>query len=76
MPVHRMSSNEIYLDLRARILQREEGYRTGDRLPSQQELAALYSVHRATISRAMLLLAHDGLVQGYGGAGTVVTASE
>lgn len=72
MPVQRMSSSEIYMDLRSRILRREGGYRTGDRLPSQQELADLYSVHRATISRAMLLLAHDGLIQGRGGAGTYV----
>jgi len=72
VPAIPMSSVQIYEDLRARIIAREAGYQPGDRLPSQAELADLYSVHRATISRAMLLLAHDGLVRGRGGAGTIV----
>jgi len=72
VPAIPMSAAQIYTDLRDRILAHEEGYRPGDRLPSQTELAELYSVHRATISRAMMLLAHDGLVIGRGGAGTYV----
>jgi len=72
VPARRLTAREIYEDLRDRIRMRERGYREGDRLPSQTELAELYSVHRSTISRAMMLLAHDGLVQGRGGAGTEV----
>jgi len=36
-----MSAAQIYTDLRDRILAHEEGYRPGDRLPSQTELAEL-----------------------------------
>lgn len=67
-----MSADEIYADLRTRILRRDEGHRPGDRLPSQDELAALYSVSVATISRAVRLLKHDRLVRTRGGAGTFV----
>lgn len=76
MPVQPMSSTQIAEDLRARILAHEEGYRPGDRLPSQPVLADLYSVSRSTIALAMRLLVHDGLVMGRGGAGTVVTTPE
>lgn len=72
VPALPMSSSEIYRDLRDRIVRGEAGYRPGDKLPTQAELAELYSVHRATISRAILLLSHEGLVAGRGGAGTFV----
>lgn len=72
VPAVPMSSNAIYQDLRDRILRGEAGYRPGEKLPTQGELADLYSVHRATISRAILLLSHEGLVVGRGGAGTFV----
>lgn len=72
VPAVPMSSNEIYHDLSDRIRRGEAGYRPGDKLPTQAELAELYSVHRATISRAILLLNHEGLVVGRGGAGTFV----
>lgn len=72
VPAVPMSSNAIYLDLRERIQRREAGYQPGDKLPTQAELADLYSVHRATIARAILLLSHEGLVVGRGGAGTFV----
>lgn len=72
VPAVPMSSNEIYQDLRERIQRGESGYQPGDRLPTQAELAELYSVHRATISRAILLLSHEGLIVGRGGAGTYV----
>lgn len=72
VPAVPMSSNAIYLDLRARIQRGEAGYQPGDKLPTQSELADLYSVHRATISRAMLLLSHEGLIVGRDGAGTFV----
>ncbi|WP_034590904.1 winged helix-turn-helix domain-containing protein [Hamadaea tsunoensis] len=67
-----MSSTEIYADIKARINRGEAGYRSGEKLPTQDELAMLYSVHRATIARMMMLLRHDGLVVGRGGAGTFV----
>lgn len=72
VPAVPMSSNDIYRDLRERIRRGEAGYQAGDKLPTQAELAELYSVHRATISRAILLLSHEGLVVGRGGAGTYV----
>lgn len=72
VPAVPMSSNAIYLDLRDRIQRGEAGYRPGDRLPTQDELADLYSVSRATITRAYLLLTHDGLIESRGGAGTYV----
>lgn len=74
MPVQPMSSTQIYEDLKARILAREPGYQRGDRLPSQPQLADLYSVSRSTIALAMRLLVHDGLVAGRAGAGTTVVA--
>jgi len=76
VPARKLSAVQIYEDLRSRILRRDDGHRPGDRLPSQGELADLYSVHRSTISRAMMLLAHDGLVHGRGGAGTWVLGEE
>lgn len=72
VPAQPMSSNAIYQDLRERILRADDGYKPDDRLPTQDELADLYSVSRATISRAMLLLSHDRLVYSRGGAGTFV----
>lgn len=67
-----MSADDIYQDLRARILRRDDGHRPGDRLPKQEELADLYAVSVATVQRAVRLLKHDGLVRTRGGAGTVV----
>jgi DNA-binding GntR family transcriptional regulator len=76
LPVRKLSAREIYRDLRQKILIRDPGYRPGDRLPSQNELAGLYEVSRGTIVAAMLLLSNEGLVQGRGGAGTWVLGEE
>lgn len=76
MPVRKLSAREIYRDLRQKIADRDPGYRPGQRLPSQRELADLYGVSRGTIVSAMLLLSEDELVQGRGGAGTYVLASD
>lgn len=72
VPAVPMSANAIYQDLRERIQLGEAGYGPGDRLPTQDELAELYSVSRATITRAYLLLTHDRLIESRGGAGTYV----
>jgi DNA-binding GntR family transcriptional regulator len=64
--------DEIYEQLRARILRGDEGYRPGDRLPTQLELAKEFDVHRITIARVTLLLTADGLVASRGRRGTIV----
>jgi len=47
-------------------------YRPGDRLPSEPELAAAYSVSRSTIREALQALETDGVVRRIHGLGTFV----
>lgn len=47
-------------------------YRPGDRLPSEPELAAAYSVSRSTIREALQALEIDGIVRRVHGLGTFV----
>ncbi|MEY8713025.1 phosphonate metabolism transcriptional regulator PhnF [Mangrovibacter phragmitis] len=47
-------------------------YRTGDYLPSEQQLAARFSVHRHTLRRAVDELVNKGLVQRRQGVGILV----
>jgi GntR family transcriptional regulator len=49
-----------------------EQYRPGDQLPSEPELAAAYSVSRATIREALQSLENEGVVRRVHGAGTFV----
>lgn len=62
--------NEIYLDLEAAIL--NQRYKPGDLLPSENTLAATYSVSRETIRKALVLLLESGYIQKQQGKGSIV----
>ncbi|MEY8839925.1 GntR family transcriptional regulator, partial [Cribrihabitans sp. XS_ASV171] len=47
---------------------------TGDRLPTEAQLAARFGVNRHTVRRALAALAEQGLVHARRGAGVFVTA--
>jgi GntR family transcriptional regulator len=49
-----------------------EQYRPGDQLPSEPELAAAYSVSRATVREALQSLENEGIVRRVHGSGTFV----
>jgi DNA-binding GntR family transcriptional regulator len=49
-----------------------EQYRPGDQLPSEPELAAAYSVSRATVREALQSLENEGVVRRVHGSGTFV----
>ncbi len=52
----------------------EGRFGTGDRLPTEAQLAATHGVNRHTVRRALAELAEQGLVQPRRGAGVFVTA--
>ncbi|RBW53101.1 phosphonate metabolism transcriptional regulator PhnF [Ruegeria sp. A3M17] len=52
----------------------EGRYNTGDRLPTEAQLAAKHGVNRHTVRRALLDLADQGLVHARRGAGVFVAA--
>lgn len=62
--------NAIHDELRTRVLQGE--WKVGDKLPTETELAARFDCSVGTISKAMTLLAHAGLVERRARAGTRV----
>lgn len=70
MPAIPMSSTQIAEDITARIESGE--YARGAQLPTIAQLAALYSVSPATISRAMIILRAQKTVIGSPGRGTFV----
>lgn len=72
MPPRALTYREIADDLTARIRSAEEGYRSGDKLPSYSGLAELYSVSVSTAARAMQLLTDRGLVESVVGRGVYV----
>ncbi|MEE9219042.1 MAG: PLP-dependent aminotransferase family protein [Acidobacteriota bacterium] len=63
--------HSIAEELRQRI--HDGRLRPGEQLPSVREQARLLSVNRMTVAHAYRTLAHEGLVQGRVGSGTVVT---
>jgi GntR family transcriptional regulator len=65
-----LTYRQIADDIAERI--RAGEYPPGAQLPSYTELAALYSVHRATAQRAILVLRERGLVVGVQGRGVFV----
>lgn len=67
-------SQQVYLFLRDEIS--SGSIKEGDRLPSEQQLAKLMSVSRATIRRALEALSSEGLVETRVGAGSVVRQSQ
>ena len=66
------SNKPLYLqveaDIRNSILQKK--YRSGQKLPTENELSEQYNVSKITIRKAMSNLAKDGLVQKFQGKGT------
>lgn len=68
-----MSTNkyyDIYLNLKNMILNHD--YEEGELLPSENDLAAHYSVSRETIRKALDYLSQDGLIQKKQGKGSIV----
>lgn len=61
---------EIKNTLRAEILQGL--YQTGDKIPSERELAQRYAVTRVTLQKAMLALEQDGYIEKIHGKGMFV----
>lgn len=66
----RLSAPQIADDIRDRI--RSGEYPPGSKLPSYPQLAEIYSVHPATIQRAMTILRTRGDVYGQQGRGVFV----
>ncbi len=74
MTLQRQSSVPLYIQIK-RLLktQIENGeYPVGSQLPSERELAQLYSVSRMTARQALQALAQEGLTQSRVGTGTFV----
>ncbi|GAA3006094.1 GntR family transcriptional regulator [Streptosporangium longisporum] len=59
---------------RIRALIVEQGLRAGDRLPSENELIALFDVGRTSIREALKLLEQEGLIQARHGDGRYLTS--
>jgi GntR family transcriptional regulator len=64
--------SQVARDIRGHIVTGE--YRSGDRLPSEADLCAMYGVSRMTVRRAVALLVQDGVVFTENGRGTFVRA--
>lgn len=63
----------ITAEVRRRIVDRE--WRQGDRIPDEAELAVEFGVARATVNKALQLLAEEGLLDRKRRAGTRVTVN-
>lgn len=63
----------IAAEVRRRIVDRE--WRQGDRIPDEAELAVEFGVARATVNKALQLLAEEGLLDRKRRAGTHVTVN-
>lgn len=74
MPARRLTYEQIADDLAARILAGE--YPPGTRLPSQREIAALYSVSVATVEKVHIILRERGLTYGVPGRGVFVAEAD
>ena len=67
VPLH----HQVYLDLRAALAANE--WNSGDRLPTERELAARYGCSLITVRRALDELAREGRLERTRGRGTFVT---
>lgn len=74
MPARRLTYEQIADDLAARIVAGE--YPPHTHLPSQREIAALYSVSVATVEKVHILLRARGLTYGVPGRGVFVAERE
>lgn len=61
---------EIFLDIESAIL--NQTYKSGDLLPSENELTKRYNVSRETIRKALTLLLESGYIQKKQGKGSIV----
>nr|WP_225612189.1 UTRA domain-containing protein [Paracoccus sp. PAR01] len=66
-------AHAIVAEVRRRIVERE--WRQGDRIPDEVELAVEFGVARATVNKALQLLAEEGLLDRKRRAGTHVTVN-
>ena len=66
MPLH----HQVYLDLRASLDSSE--WRSGDRLPTERDLAARYGCSLITVRRALTELAREARIERTRGRGTFV----
>jgi len=60
------------LAARVRHLVRARGFRVGEAIPTEQELARRFACSRGTVRRALDTLVHEGLIRGKQGAGHFV----
>lgn len=74
-PVQRTSLYEGVL-LRLREYAQQEGLRTGDRLPSERDLAEQLGASRTTVKQALVVLEVQGLVDTRHGGGTFLLRDE
>lgn len=72
MPARRPLVDQVISSLRELIEQ--EGLRTGDRLPSEPQLAQRLGVGRSTLREAIRALSHSGRLETRQGSGTFVAA--
>lgn len=72
-PAQRSKAQAITSEVRRRIVDRE--WRQGDRIPDEAELAVEFGVARATVNKALQLLAEEGLLERKRRAGTHVTVN-
>ena len=72
--VRRMTYSQIADDIAARIASGE--YPTHSQLPSNKQLAGLYSVSVATIERVQIVLRGKGLTYGIPGRGVFVEGAD
>lgn len=73
-PARRMTYEQIVDDLAARIASGE--YAPHTKLPSNRELADLYSVSMGTVAKVHIVLRERGLTYGVPGAGVFVEGPE
>ncbi|WP_080145938.1 trehalose operon repressor [Marinilactibacillus piezotolerans] len=62
--------HEIFIDIEAAIL--NQTYKSGDLLPSENELTKQYNVSRETIRKALTMLLESGYIQKKQGKGSIV----
>jgi len=71
-----MNNKPMYLQIYDQLISdiQEGRYRTGDRLPSEKELAVIYKVSRITSKKALEMLADKGYIKRMPGKGSFVEA--
>lgn len=74
--IDRNSPIPIYHQLETLIREQVESgkWRTGDRIPTEQELCQLYDISRSPVRQALKELVYDGLITRRPGLGTFVSA--